>query len=77
MDSAQTGLLTVNDVAVALGVSRASVRRWIASRIITTVKVGPRLVRVSRAEVERLIRAGTRPALSPSQRSESSRQEDA
>ena len=56
------GLLTVDNFAAALGVSRACIRRWVLERRITTIKVGRRLVRIPAREVDRILRVGLRPA---------------
>lgn len=57
----QTELLTVQDFASALQVTKACVRRWISERKITTVKIG-RLVRIPTEEIDRLVSKGKRPA---------------
>jgi len=54
-------LLTVTDLAAALSVTQACIRRWILGRKITFVKVG-RLVRIPASEVQRIIDTGIRPA---------------
>lgn len=54
-------LLTVPEFAFALRVQPSCVRRWVAERKIATVRVG-RLVRIPSAEVDRIIREGTRTA---------------
>jgi excisionase family DNA binding protein len=52
-------LLTIPEVAATLRIRPSAVRRWIHERKITIVHVG-RLVRVPSAEVDRLVREGTR-----------------
>jgi excisionase family DNA binding protein len=56
-----TALMNVPQFAEALGVTTACVRRWILERKITSVKVG-RLVKLPQSEVDRIIKAGLRPA---------------
>jgi excisionase family DNA binding protein len=51
-------LMTVPECAEALAVTVACVRRWILERKIATVKLG-RLIRIPRAELNRLIEQGT------------------
>ncbi len=53
-------LLTVNEFANQLKVSRACVRKWILDRRIAVVRLG-RLVRLRTSELRRLIDEGTRP----------------
>ena len=52
-------LLTIDEFASALQITRACVRRWVGERKITIVKVG-RLVRIPQSELERVISIGTR-----------------
>jgi len=54
-------MLTVSQVAQALGLKPATIRAWIAQRKLGYVKLG-RAVRVPRTEVERLLREGAVPA---------------
>jgi excisionase family DNA binding protein len=49
-------LLSVPEVAVALGLSTETVRRMIRSGEIAAVRVSPRSLRVARGEVERHVR---------------------
>lgn len=56
-----TDLLTVQDFASALQVTKACVRRWISERKITIVKIG-RLVRIPADEIDKLVSKGKRPA---------------
>jgi excisionase family DNA binding protein len=56
-------LLTVPEFASALRLKSSAVRRWIGDRKIAVVRVG-RLVRIPAAELERVLREGTRPAKS-------------
>lgn len=57
-------LLNVAEAAERLGLSPFTVRTWIARRRIAFVKVGPRAVRISEAEIDRLVNQGTVPARS-------------
>ena len=52
-----TALLTVKQVAAYFQVSERTVRRWMASGLLKAVKVGPRQVRIRRAELERVQRS--------------------
>ncbi len=56
----QSRLLTVDQVAETLGQSVATVRKWAHLRRIEIVRLG-RSVRISRAEVDRLIARGRQP----------------
>jgi excisionase family DNA binding protein len=57
-------LLTITELAEALGVSVACCRRWVLERRVSITKLG-RLVRVPASEVDRLIAEGMRPAKPP------------
>lgn len=46
--------LSIQDVAVILGVHENTVRNWIAEGILVAVRVGPKLLRVPRSELTRL-----------------------
>jgi excisionase family DNA binding protein len=61
----ETTLLDVNEAAAVLRLKPATLRRWVFARKIPFVKVGARAIRFKRAELDRLIRAGERPALRP------------
>lgn len=54
-------LLSVGDVAQALGITVSAVRRWLLERKIASVKLG-RLVRIPAGELDRIVQAGFRPA---------------
>lgn len=54
--------LTPADVSESLSVPVKTVYRWISERQIESVKVG-RLVRISQAELDRMISDNTRPAV--------------
>ena len=56
----QDPLLTVDEFAGQLRVTRACVRKWILERRIAVVKVG-RLVRLPASEIDRIIAEGSRP----------------
>jgi excisionase family DNA binding protein len=56
-----TPLRTIRQAAADLGLSVHTIRAWIATRRIAHVRLG-RAVRVSAAEIERLIDRGTVPA---------------
>jgi excisionase family DNA binding protein len=58
--SGESQLLTSKQFAHAIGVSESCIRRWILDRKIGVVKLG-RLVRIPRAEVQRLIDEGSIP----------------
>jgi len=55
-------LLTIPEVARALAMSEAGVRRWVLERRIAVVKVG-RLVRVRIEEIDRILAVGFRPRI--------------
>lgn len=46
-------LLTLDDAALAAGVHRETIRRWIAKGVVPAYRVGPRLVRIDARELER------------------------
>ena len=55
-------MLTIREVAQALGLKPATIRSWIWKRQIGYVKVS-RAVRIPVDELDRLIKRGTRPAI--------------
>jgi excisionase family DNA binding protein len=57
-------LLTVTEAAEALCMKPATVRAWLLRRKITSYRVG-RSVRIAPEEVQRILRAGLRPAKRP------------
>jgi excisionase family DNA binding protein len=57
-------MLTVRQASERLGLRESTLRAWIAQRRIGVVRLG-RCVRVSEAEVRRLIEEGTVPARKP------------
>ena len=50
--------LTIDQVAKQLGVKWVTVRRWIDSGELVSFKVGPRLMRVRREDLDKFIEAG-------------------
>lgn len=60
--NAGSTLRTVEQAAVALAVSPHTIRAWVATRKIGSVRLG-RAVRIPASEIERLIERGTVPAL--------------
>ena len=57
-----TQLKTISESAERLRVKNSCIRKWILTGQIGIVKVG-RLVRIPEEEVERIIAAGSRPAV--------------
>jgi excisionase family DNA binding protein len=53
-------LITIAAAAAILGIHENTVRRRIASGEISAVRVGPKLIRIPVAEVERVAQRGTR-----------------
>ncbi len=51
---AASPLVTIADAAERLSVSPKTIRRYVASGALTAVRIGPRLVRVELASLERL-----------------------
>ena len=56
-------LLTVPEVAARLALKESTVRAWLLRRRISKLRVGRRAVRIPMAEIERVIKEGTVPAL--------------
>jgi excisionase family DNA binding protein len=52
-------LMTIDQAAAALAVSRRTVARWIAAGTIPSVRLPGRLVRVTVRDVQALIKRGT------------------
>lgn len=48
-------LMTAREVAEALRVDITTVHRWTRDKKIGSVRLGPRIVRIPRADVERLL----------------------
>jgi excisionase family DNA binding protein len=57
-----SGLLTVEATAVALGMKVPTIRRWMERRKIAYVKIGARSVRIPQSEIHRIVEAGYVPA---------------
>jgi excisionase family DNA binding protein len=57
-------LLTVEEFADQLRVTRACVRKWILTRRVGVVKIG-RLVRLRSSELRRIVDEGSRPRAEP------------
>jgi excisionase family DNA binding protein len=55
-------LLRVSTFCDALGIKESTGRKWLLERRISSVKVGSRLVRIPKSELDRIIREGFRPA---------------
>ena len=62
LNMAERKLLGVMEAEAVTGISRWTWRRWAYDGRIASVKLGKRLL-IPAAEIERLIGAGTRPAL--------------
>ena len=56
-------LLTIQEAAHRLGLKPKTIRRWVCLRKIEFIKAGERAVRISSAEVSRIIEAGRTPRL--------------
>jgi excisionase family DNA binding protein len=54
--------LTAAQVAEMLNVQPVTVRAWLARRLLASVKVGERAVRIPQSEVAKLIERGYTPA---------------
>lgn len=48
-------LITLGQAATELAVSERSVRRYLASGLLVGVRVGPRLIRVTRESLDRML----------------------
>lgn len=46
--------LTIRDVALQKAVSRRTVRRWVAAGVLPAYRVGPRVIRFRRDDVDGL-----------------------
>ncbi len=47
-------LVSIGQAAMELQVSTRTVRRWIAAGLLTSVRVGPRLIRIDAESLDRL-----------------------
>lgn len=54
-------LLKVRNAAERLGIAEVTLRKWIAERKVEVVRLTARAVRVSQAEIERLVADATIP----------------
>jgi excisionase family DNA binding protein len=61
----ESGLLTVAEAAALLRLKPSTLRAWILRRRLPYCKVGRRVVRIRRADVEALIAASVVPARCP------------
>lgn len=48
-------LISLNDAADRLGVNYRTIRRWIAAGRIDAVRVGPRLLKIDAAQLDRVM----------------------
>jgi excisionase family DNA binding protein len=55
-------LITLQAAADRLGISKETVRLWVANGDLPAVRMGPRLIRVDIADVDRLLTPSTTPA---------------
>ena len=56
-------LLTVEDFGRAVGLSAVTIRRWVAARRLSSVRLGARSVRIPSAEIDRLLESGLTPSI--------------
>lgn len=61
-NSQHRDLLTVVEFCEALRIKQATGRKWILLRRVAIFKVGSRLVRIPRSELDRILAQGFRPA---------------
>ena len=47
--------MTTEEVARACGVSRSTVLRWSKTGVLTGLRLGPKVIRFDRAEVEQML----------------------
>ena len=59
----ESELLTIREAARRLGLREKSLRRWVSLRKIEYIKAGERAVRISSAEIDRLIESGRVPRI--------------
>ena len=59
----QGELLTLREAARRLGLREKTLRRWVSLRKIEYIKAGERAVRISSAEIDRLIESGRVPRI--------------
>lgn len=54
--AARPELISVTEAAERLGVNYRTIRRWIAAGRIDAVRVGPRLLKIDAAQLDRVMR---------------------
>ena len=59
----QGELLSIREAARRLGLREKTLRRWVSIRAIEYIKAGKRAVRISSAEIDRLIESGRVPRI--------------
>lgn len=61
----ENGLINAQDVATLMGVRLRTVRSWTERGLVPCIRLGPRLVRYRREEIEELVRLCADPAPTP------------
>ena len=56
-------LLTISEAATHLSIKPDTLRRWVYARKIGVVRMGQKILRIPKAEIDRLTREGFRPAI--------------
>lgn len=56
MTRARPEMISLNEAAARLGVNYRTIRRWIAAGRIDAVRVGPRLLKIDAAQLDRVMR---------------------
>lgn len=56
-------LLTIEEAAGALGLKPPTIRKWVGQRRIGYHRVGGRAIRITGAEIQRLLEVGLVPAM--------------
>ena len=59
----ESEMLTIREAARRLGLREKTLRRWVSIRAIEYIKAGARAVRISSAEIDRLIESGRVPRI--------------
>ncbi len=54
MTRAHPEMISLNEAAARLGVNYRTIRRWIAAGRIDAVRVGPRLLKIDAAQLDRV-----------------------
>jgi excisionase family DNA binding protein len=63
IDSSPDGeLLRVSTFCDALGIKESTGRKWLLQKRIASVKLGSRLIRIPKSELQRIVDEGFRPA---------------